>query len=116
MRRALCVVPVLLCLLGLALPAWGKAPATSDVLSSLAGSICPASSTPGSTGLPDLIPTPLFKTGQCGDCSGACSGHNLLDSCSTETGIGQCFGLRDGNVILFCPGTTLYQCACIGFD
>jgi hypothetical protein len=63
-----------------------------------------------------MIPAPLFKTGQCGDCSGTCSGHNLGDSCSTEGGTGQCFGLRDGSVILHCPNTTLYQCACIGFD
>jgi hypothetical protein len=116
MRKTLCAVPVLMSLLCLALPAWGKTPIAPPVPSLLAGALCPASSTPGSASLPDVIPAPVFKTGRCGNCSGTCSGLNPGNSCPTENGQGQCFGLQVGSDILYCPGTTLYQCVCFSFD
>lgn len=115
MRKTLCAVPVLLSLLCFALPAWGETPAVSVLPSSLTGGLCLASSTPGSTGLPDAIPAPVFKTGTVCGCvmTDPCFGLHLGDFCNG--GQGQCFGLRVGNDILYCQDGT-YQCACVGSD
>jgi hypothetical protein len=113
MRKALYAVPVLLCLLGLALPVWGETP---SVPSSPARGFCPAAASSGLASLPDLIPAPELRTGTCGACMD-CFGSSPEDPCTTSNGEpGVCFGLKVGNTILYCPNTQLYRCVCLAIS
>jgi hypothetical protein len=115
MREKLSAIPVLLCLLGLALPAWGEIPSAPVVSLPLAGPLCPVSSTPGSAALPAFIPAPKFKSLYFCGCGAdaSCLNRHPGDSCNGQPGF--CAGLQDGNTVLGCPGEpeTSIQCQCI---
>ena|SRR5258708_7239835 len=114
MREKLSAVLVLLCLTGLALPAWGEVPLAPAVSLPLAGHFCPASSTPGSVALPDFIPAPNFKTNYFCGCGAdaSCLGRHPGASCNGQPGL--CAGLQEGNTVLGCPGEPAdsIQCQC----
>jgi len=116
MRKTLCAVPVLLCLICLALPAWGEAPAAPASPSPVAGALCPAASLPGSASLQDLIPAPVLKTVTCGDCSGSCTWLSPGATCTTANNeAGFCLGFYVGTNRVNCPGTQFAKCTCTAY-
>jgi hypothetical protein len=116
MRKVLSAIPILLCLLGLALPAWGESLGAPAAPSSPAGGFCSAAASSGLASLPDLIPSPELRTGTCGPCRD-CFGSSPNDSCIDSNGdLGTCFGLKEGNKPRLCPGTPLYECVCLAIS
>jgi len=103
MRKAFRTVPVLLILLGLALPVWGEvqpAPAVSSA------AVCSAPA----AALPWLAPPPLFRTTGCGTCSDTpCNGLPLGATCATS---GTCIGIFVGGHPRTCSDGSGYQCLC----
>jgi len=111
MRKTLFVVPVLLSLLGLALPALGETPPTPAAPAGLAVNLCPAPA--ASAPLPELLPQPFFKTDLCGSCSDpGCPNNPLGTSCSVSGFSGHCSGIAPGGQPQHCPDSRVY-CTCL---
>jgi hypothetical protein len=106
-RKTLSAVPVVLSLLGLAMPALGQAPTVPVP----APKLCPAPAS--SPALPALQPPPFFKTTLCGFCSDpGCPGNPLGTPCGPGLG-GTCSGIFIKDHLQPCPGTTAPLCTCL---
>jgi len=106
-RKSLCAIPVILSLLGLAMPALGQPPSVPVP----AANLCPAPAS--SPALPNLQPPPFFKSTLCGFCSDpGCPSNPLGTPCGPSLA-GTCAGIVRNGLVQYCPGTSDIMCTCL---